>query len=368
MIPRVEVLLANTWICNLRCTYCFVQENGIAAQNQVMSPEMASQVMDALDRNLPQVKEINLHFYGGEALTNLPAIEACVTHARNFPPGRFTFSITTNGTVLTPRAFELLQEGRFDVILSIDGPAEVHDACRVTRGGEPTHARVMQFLETLRRETDCNVMGSSVIHSGWSLAQASEYLRSLNVDRIKAQAIRAPEGAPYRLTDTETGAYLNDLEGVGRQVQAEIAAGQPIKDNRFISLILSLLLHVPRRSFCGAGKTTFGITPTGKILPCLLLDTADSSLGSVLEPGWVQAGLEWVEARQEPRRECLECPAFDLCGGGCPAMLAVCGESQCIFTRKESEIARAIYAHFEADPDQGIDPIIALTGISLEQE
>ncbi len=40
--------------------------------------------------------------------------------------------------------------GRFNVILSIDGPPHVHDKVRSTSSGMPTHAGVMRFLRELR--------------------------------------------------------------------------------------------------------------------------------------------------------------------------------------------------------------------------
>ena len=74
-------------------------------------------------------------------------------------------------------------------MLSVDGPPQIHDECRRTRTGEPTHERVITFLHALRDETECRVRGSSVVRSGWGLAQATEYLRSLPIDLIKAQAV-----------------------------------------------------------------------------------------------------------------------------------------------------------------------------------
>jgi uncharacterized protein len=365
---RAEVLLATTWACNLRCTYCFVRENEIAGRSPAMSPETASRVVDALDCRLSHFGEVNLHFYGGEALTNLPAMESVVARAGAFPSGRFSLSITTNGTLLDPRVFELLGAGNFDVTLSIDGPAAVHDACRRTREGAPTHALVMEFLRNLREKTNCTVKGSAVVHGGWRLSEATAYLRGLGVDAIKAQAIRAPAGASFALTPQGIEAYLGDLETIGAQVREEIAAGGPVRDGRFIGRILGLLLHVRREAFCGAGRSFFGVMPSGDVLPCLLLDADEHRLGSLLDPesAWVEAGLDWYAARRRPRPECHDCPAIDLCGGGCPAMLAVCADDQCAYTRKEIEIARAIYAHFESEPVSGLDPVIALTGISAD--
>ncbi|MBN1812500.1 MAG: radical SAM protein [Anaerolineae bacterium] len=358
---QAEILIATTWDCNLRCTYCFVQENELAEVTAHMTPELATRVVDALDEGLSHVKTICLHLYGGEPLTNLPAMEAMVNRAQEKAPGRFTFAITTNGTVLSQKVIDLLNAGRFEIILSIDGPAEIHDACRRTRAGDPTHERVMQFLSTVRSRTKSWVRGSSVIRSGWSLAQAVEYLNTLPIHTIKAQAVRAANGSPLALSSAERRAYMEDLEAIGQQVIADMAARRMPKDDRFSSRVLQLFKGAPREFFCAAGKTTFGITPSGDVLSCVLLDAKAHRLGHIDDDPetWIEAGKEWRASRVR-RPECAECDEVFLCGGGCPAMLSVCATTECEVTRKECQIARSIFEHFQGDDDA----ILMLAGIT----
>jgi uncharacterized protein len=263
-----EVLVATTWDCNLRCSYCFVQEQGLARAGERMSPEVGVRLIDVLDEGLRDVRSVCVHLYGGEPLTNLPVMAAMLERAADKPPQRFQFAITTNGTVLTDEAIRLLGKGSFQVVLSIDGPARIHDECRRTRAGEATHARVLEFLCALRSRTRCRVRGSAVVRSGWSLAEAVGYLRGLPVDTIKAQAVRGPEGTAYALSPGERDQYLRDLETIGREVISELEQGQLPKDDRFSARVLQLLAGMSRERFCAAGDTTFGITPAGGVFPC----------------------------------------------------------------------------------------------------
>jgi uncharacterized protein len=358
---RAEVLVATTWECNLRCSYCFVQQHNLTKGGERMSPKLAVRVIDALDEGLSHVESICVHLYGGEPLMNLSAIEAMLDRSSERESGRFSFAVTTNGTCLSPAVINLLDAGKFQVILSIDGPAEIHDECRRTVKGAPTHARVMDFLQALRSRTNCWVRGSAVVRSGWSLSQAEEYLRTLPVDAIKAQAVRGPDGTPYTLSETEKQAYLEDLEAIGRQVIAELEAGQKPRDDRFSSRVLQLLAGKRREAFCGAGHTTFGITPSGHVLPCVLMEQDGNLLGHVNDgpETWGQAGRRWKESR--PRRtECKECSYFHLCGGGCPALMPVCGADECDLIRKNCEVAVAIFEHFQSRPEA----LLALAGIT----
>jgi uncharacterized protein len=356
-----EVLIATTWDCNLKCTYCFVRQNDLMADGCCMSPGLAGRVVDALDEGLPHVKTICLHLYGGEPLTNLPALRTLVKRAGKKTPGRFTFAITTNGTINSPEVLECLDENDFQVVLSIDGPAEIHDECRRTKAGAPTHAKVINFLNDLHAKTRCWVRGSSVVRRGWSLAQADAYLRSLPVNAIKAQAVRLSAGAPFGLNEIEKQAYIADLEMAGRRVISDLEAGHPPLDDRFSSRVLQMLQGTARRSFCGAGETVFGITPDGYVLPCVLIDPRKTRLGHISDrPSvWIDAGQRWRN-RRPLRSQCRQCPAFPLCGGGCPALLPVCGDDECDLIRKNCEIAVEIYEHFRSNPTA----LLALAGIT----
>ena len=63
-----------------------------------MSSELAVRVIDALDEGLSHMESVCVHLYGGEPLTNLPAIEAMLDRSSEKESGHFSFAVTTNGT------------------------------------------------------------------------------------------------------------------------------------------------------------------------------------------------------------------------------------------------------------------------------
>lgn len=358
--PNAEVLVATTWNCNLRCSYCFIENAIPVAKHTPMTPEVAARTVDAMHRGLAGCEQICLHLYGGEPLSNLPALKAMVERALTWPAGRFSFAITTNGTLGTPEALSLLDAGRFQVVLSIDGPPEIHDEVRRTVTNGPSHSIVLKFLHDLRQKTCCLVRGSSVVRSGWSLASASAYLRTLPLDLIKAQAVRSPAKTPYSLNDAEFTAYLDDLDGIGDQVIGEIARGVMPSDDRFSARVLQLLAGTERTSFCGAGRSMFGINPDGSIVPCVLMGDNAPRLGHIDDhhDTWIQAGAKWQQ-QTVTSPSCDECSDKALCGGGCPAVMPICAESECAITRKSVAVARRILHHFRDDPTR----LLILAGI-----
>ena len=358
--PNAEVLVATTWECNLCCSYCFVKNRILKQGGSRMSPATALQLINSLDSGMKHVASICVHVYGGEPLTNLPALHTLVEAAEKKPAGRYSFAITTNGTLLSNEIIGLLDRGGFQVILSIDGPPSIHDACRRTQQGAPTHARVMEFLLALKTFTKCWVRGSAVVRRDWRLRDACNYLRRLPVDAIKAQAVRVADTDPFALSRKDKQFYFADLEEVGCTVVQELEAGVRPVDDRFSNRLLQILRGSARDSFCGAGHTTFGFMPDGTVTPCVLLETEGHHLGHIdADPEtWINAGKNW-RAQREGRKECKECPALPLCGGGCPAVLPVCGVDECEITRKNCEIAHDIYGHFADLPEK----LLLLAGI-----
>lgn len=345
---RVEIMVNSTQKCNLRCQYCFVgagKFNYPTKYLKKLTPETAKILIEALPKRLPWATHFCIHFYGGEPLLNIDAIEASVDAA--LPKGKlFSFAITTNGTISTKRALSVLKKGHFNVILSIDGPPQIHDELRRTKKDKPTHAKVLKFLKKAKAQ-NLYVRGSSVIRSGWSLQEATNYLTALPVDSIKAQAVRLPNNNPLALNEEERKNYFLHLENVAIRTIKQIKKKQYPKDDRFTNRVLQILSNKRRDSFCGAGKWTFGMASDGTMLPCVLLaGKEDTVLGNIYDNGeWVNNGFKWT-LEHSPRENCKECWALPLCGGGCPAMISVCGEDECELVRKNCELALGIYGTF----------------------
>jgi len=280
--------------------------------------------------------------------------------APTWEPGRFKFIVTTNGTVRSDAVIDLLNAGKFMIILSIDGPGETHDECRKKKSGAVSHKDVMGFLEAVRSRTSCHIEGAAVIRSGSRLLRASQYLRTLPIHSVKAQLVRLRAGAPYALSKEERELYKQDLEAIGQTVIEELEAGKIPMDHRFDNRVLQLLIKDNKVRFCEAGLTCFGITPSGSILSCLLVSESDAVLGHVNDDPktWREAGRKW--SAKPHRQKCLSCSDFQLCAGGCPAIVPICGDEECDIIAKNCEVARHIYEHFQDNREA----LLALAGIT----
>jgi uncharacterized protein len=95
---------------------------------------------------------VHFEWHGGEpTLLGLDYYKRIARIERRLAPLGIavTNGLQTNGLALNGAWAEFLSEEGWSVGLSLDGPAEVHDRCRRTAEGGPTHARVMRSYEAL---------------------------------------------------------------------------------------------------------------------------------------------------------------------------------------------------------------------------
>jgi len=135
--------LVLTAECNLRCGYCY--------QNAKKPLRMPWETLRAaLDLALGSAGfEVGVYFLGGEPLLEFPAIRRAVEYLeKNRPRGRrFSYGISTNGTLWTDEICAFLIDNRFETQISFDG---VPDAQKSR--GEETFDVLDRLLDRLREE------------------------------------------------------------------------------------------------------------------------------------------------------------------------------------------------------------------------
>jgi uncharacterized protein len=141
--------------CNLDCDYCFF------LSKEMLYPDSRFRMSDEqLDGYLRQLIEAHAHapevtiaWQGGEpTLMGLDFFRRSVEIAQGYvkPGQRAVHTIQTNGTLIDAEWARFFKEHDYLVGISIDGPREIHDAYRVTRGGRGSFEKVMRGLGHLR--------------------------------------------------------------------------------------------------------------------------------------------------------------------------------------------------------------------------
>lgn len=142
--------------CNIDCQYCFYLHKE-ELLHQPKQPQMDDATLEQFIKSYIESQdgnEVVFSWQGGEpTLLGLDYYRKIVTLQQKYCPDGVTIQndLQTNGLLLNDEWCHFLNEHRFLVGLSIDGPRELHDKYRVTRSGKPTFDRVMAAAECLRR-------------------------------------------------------------------------------------------------------------------------------------------------------------------------------------------------------------------------
>ncbi|MFA4860408.1 radical SAM protein [Methanoregula sp.] len=149
-----QMILGITEDCNLRCRYCVYSEAYTLSRKPSKVRMEFTTAKKALDwyislvmegREYNPVRKPAISFYGGEPLLNFDLIKKCVQYVKTtYPDLEFTFSLTTNGTLLNQEREDFLKEHGFLMNISIDGPKEEHDRNRIYQDGRGTFDDVMK--------------------------------------------------------------------------------------------------------------------------------------------------------------------------------------------------------------------------------
>ncbi len=142
--------------CNIDCQYCFYLHKEQLLQQDRHSV-MSDEVLEAFIRQYIHSQDgdrVVFSWQGGEpTLAGLAYFEKIVALQKRYqkPGQRIENDLQTNGILINDRWARFLRQHNFLVGISVDGPAELHDRYRVTRGGKPTSEKVIAGVAALKR-------------------------------------------------------------------------------------------------------------------------------------------------------------------------------------------------------------------------
>ena len=331
--------------CNLDCTYCYYIDKALQYGGlESMMPEPLLENYFRQYIGAVETGSVDFCWHGGEPLLcGKEYLRKAVALQKKYAGNKaVTNSIQTNGTLVDEDWCRFFADNGFLVGLSIDGPADIHDAFRINKGGDATFARVMKTVELLHR-FDVQFNTLSVV-SALSENRGAEIYRFLRDDagsrfmqflpavekvvdvpglrrpvivnpgykgaRIAEWSV-SPEGYGRFLCDVFDEWYANDVGTCFVQI-FEATAAQ--------------LAGLPP-GICTLGETCgdgLAVEHNGDVFPCDHFVYQGLKLGNIKErtisdmydsPERLKFALF---KRNSLPRECLACGFFRLCHGECP--------------------------------------------------
>lgn len=142
-----SITLCVTESCNLRCSYCTYGDRWNSSKQ--MSFETVQKALNLIDHE--NSKEIVIGFYGGEPLLSFSLIKKTIAYARDkFADTELLFNMTSNGTLINQDIASFLIEEKIHLLISLDGPQDIHDKSRKTAKGEGSYNKIMESLALLK--------------------------------------------------------------------------------------------------------------------------------------------------------------------------------------------------------------------------
>ncbi len=331
--PRLRLLvLQPTPFCNIDCTYCYLPNRTVRARMNLATLDLVcKRVFEGacLDRKL------EVAWHGGEPLTvPLPWYEDALALMAERRPAtvQLEHHFQTNGLLLNADWARFLARTGAKVGLSIDGPAEFHDARRRTRRGGGTFDGAVRAVRLLQDQglpfhvITVLTAPRSTIPTGCliSMSPTESAEVGFNIEEI--------EGVNANSSFTESGVETKFREFIRRFFQRVWAAPGLLKVREFESTIALLLSDEPVRDeqnlpfaiisvghdgtlstfspeLLGMRHSRFRGFAFGHVATHSLADLAQDGLYRAINTE-IQRG---VEACQR------DCRYFRWCGGGAPA-------------------------------------------------
>ena len=319
-------------ICNLECRYCYY------LKTQHLYPEDESFRMpdSLLEEYIVQHidacpgRTVNFSWHGGEpTVLGLDYFRKIVAQQRKHqrPDSRINNGMQTNGILLDEEWCRFLSAERFSVGLSLDGPPELHDRYRVTKGQKPSHKQTMRAFKLLRRyripcDILCVVHDQNVHHPTLVYRFLKEigarYVGFLPVVEPTPDALRTV--SPHTVPAEAFGIFLCTIfdewvrQDIGRiTVQIFEEAARPAR-----RLEHSLCIF---RETCGDIPV---VEHNGDFYCCDHYVDTHHRLGNIYETPLVEllespAQRSFGQAKRDALpRYCRTCEVRAMCNGGCP--------------------------------------------------
>ncbi len=301
-IKAVQKLALNiTQECNLSCLYCFSRH-----ETGHMSSPNIQHALAMLDEKMP----VDACFFGGEPLLYFGVLEEAVEWAERLSVGRGVackLHITTNAMSADDRVASFLAEHEFTAIVSLDGPEQIHNALR----GQ-SWQRTLEGLLTMNIHGMKDItLRATYTPECLRLVERAEFLYQLQKRGLAANFSIEPASGqmwnPLALEEAydELGAwYVNKIKK------------QEIPRLYHFSVYLDRLRNAkPHLACCGAGNAYVSVGPDGTIYACHR--QGGSKIGHVDSGIDEKLQQEWLDNRFYNHRQCNDCWAKHLCGGGC---------------------------------------------------
>lgn len=319
--------------CNCVCTYCFYNDvsdcRDVKSYGLIDIDTSKKLIKDAFD--YPNVQKVNFVFQGGEPLIAGYDYFKEFVQAGNKLKGskEITYSIQTNGTLITEDLCHLFKQENFLIGISIDGFKENHDRNRFLRQGG-SFDEVYKGLELLRKH---NIPFNVLTVLTKSLAKEPNRLYDFYKEEgfTHVQIVEClpdfGQSVEESLFACTPSLYESFYKTMFERWKNDLIQGEYMSLNLFDDCIRIINNNMPLS--CGRATTCQVQTiveADGSVYPCDFYVLDEKRIGNIktqplkdlVVPQKYKSFLTDTGVQYDP---CRQCPFFNkVCKGGCKRM------------------------------------------------
>lgn len=310
-----DVTFQVTDDCPMSCTYCYQGHKG----HRKMSKEIGKMGVDLLFKMYDENKGtfINhktqgliLNFIGGEPLMNIDVIDYICTYffetciEKNHPWLKcFRIGLISNGALyFDEKVQDFLKKfsGFVDFSVTIDGPKEIHDSCRVYHNGkgnfDDAYAAMKHFNSTYYENLGTKVtIAPDNLHN---LNRIIDFFISEGMRVVNANCVHEAE---WNIENAKL--FYSELKTMADKM---LELNGDVYVSLFSETVGKYMPPEDNQNWCGGNGHMLAFDPDGIAYPCLRY--MPSSLGSD-QPPIVIGSVEglWQNEEQKHAQECLNC-------------------------------------------------------------
>ena len=312
--------------CNLNCAYCFASQGNYHGDRAVMSFEVGKRALDFLVENSGNRTNLEVDFFGGEPLMNWQVVKDLVMYARSIEKEKgknFRFTLTTNGVLVDDDVIEFANKEMHNVVLSLDGRKEIHDAVRVDYAGNGSWERIVpKFQKFVEARGDREYyMRGTFTHANPDFTKDINEMLRLGFNKLSMEPVVCAPDDAAALTQEDLPVVLEQYEILAKDMLEKEKEGKPYTFYHYMIDLKGGPCIYKRISGCGSGTEYMAVTPWGDLYPChQFVGDEKFLLGNVFD------GVTNNDIREEFRNcnvyvrpECKDCWAKLYCSGGCAA-------------------------------------------------
>lgn len=327
---KLELALAES--CNLACKYCYCSNSRDIPNQGLMSENIARHAITWLFAMSGKSESVSITFFGGEPLLNKSVLRFAIKYSQQLAAlheKKVYYSMTTNGTLLDDEVIHYIKRYNFGLMVSLDGPEELHNSQCPTQTGEGSFNIATKGIKALMKRRRSVTVRCTMTHPVPNILNLIQFFEDFGFTRIVlGRTVNPIHQSPVDFQAEDFAEMRRqEINEVIPWILEKLARGETPKYypySKFIKDYENGVPAPPNLFRCGACRGTTTVGADGNLYPChRFVGMQNWKIGDIQTgPDYEKCKQFWRNYRKSISGQCDSCWLWRSCGGPCPWEIA----------------------------------------------